>query len=176
MVREALSRSGRSVAAGAAAALTALLLAACGSSSQALKGEDVEKVIAAGIYHHSGIPTRVSCPTRVPSEAGYRFSCTVALQAGSYPVAVVVKNANGTVRYESHEPFVALDTKKVQAAIVASIARERKVGATVRCPAYVLQHQGVTFTCSAQIIGRPGSYPFTVTETNGEGHVKYVGR
>jgi len=158
----------------ALAALGTVALAACGSSeTKTIDSAQVEHEIARAIKHHSGIPTTVTCPSRIEREVGYRFTCAAAMEAGRYPLAVVVTSEGGDVRYENHEPFIALDTTKVEGAITASIAKQRGLKATVRCPRYVLQRKGVSFTCTATIDGR--SYPFTVTQTNEKGHVVYEG-
>lgn len=162
---------------GLLAALAAVLVAGCGSSggsSTTLNVVPAQHAIASSILVKHGVHTTVVCPTNVPEKTGQTFTCTAHLAAGAYPVTVVETNDNGHVRYESKQPLVALNTGKVERAIEASIASQRKLRATVACPSAVLQQAGITFTCTAEVQGK--SYPFEVTETDDHGHVKYVGR
>jgi hypothetical protein len=64
-----------------------------------------------------------------------------------------------------------LNTVTVERAIATSIATQRHLHATVRCPPQVQRKAGVTFTCTANL--NVGTYPVLVTETNGGGHVRY---
>lgn len=116
----------------------------------------------------------VHCPPKLPREAGLVFTCTAKLTVGSYPVSVNETNGSGHLRYENRAPLVILNSKKVEAAIRQSILRQRYLSATVGCPTEVLQEAGITFTCLATI--RAKSYPFTVTEVDGNGRVRYLGR
>jgi hypothetical protein len=68
--------------------------------------------------------------------------------------------------------LVVLNIAKVESAIRASIASERHLRSTVTCPAEVLQQAGLVFTCEATINRK--RYPFTVSEVDGKGHVRYV--
>jgi hypothetical protein len=67
-----------------------------------------------------------------------------------------------------------LDTAAVQRAIAGSILTQRHVHTTVRCPPKVQRKAGVQFTCVASL--QVGSYPVSVTETNGSGRVRYENR
>ncbi len=85
------------------------------------------------------------------------------------------------MRWNTRLPVAVLDIKRVTSAIHASVLAQRGVQAQVTCPSQVLQRQGLTFTCSAVVQTgtrkvKPASYPFTVTEVDGAGHVKYVAR
>src|ERR1700690_855063 len=64
-----------------------------------------------------------------------------------------------------------LDDEKVERAIATSVLRERDLYALVACPPKIPQLAGHTFTCTARL--NVGSYPVTVTETNGSGQVRY---
>jgi hypothetical protein len=66
---------------------------------------------------------------------------------------------------------ITLDSVHVERAIATSILRERGLEATVTCPASVPQQVHHVFTCQAHL--NVGTYPVTVTETNGDGHVRY---
>lgn len=149
-------------------------LVGCGGGEQRLDTTSVERAIEASIVRQRGVRTTVRCPPGVPRTQGRAFTCIAKLDVGSYPVAVTIKDPAGHVRYSNAAPLVALDTRRVQRAIAASIASQRHVRATVRCPMTVLQQAGLRFTCTATVAGR--SYPFEVTETDGAGHVRYVGR
>jgi len=64
-----------------------------------------------------------------------------------------------------------LDDEKVERAIATSVLRERDLYAIVACPPKIPQLTGHTFTCTARL--NVGTYPVTVTETNGSGQVRY---
>jgi hypothetical protein len=157
----------------AAAALVAYPLGGCGSSNPALDTAVVQSAIAHSILTQRKVHTNVHCPPKVRRKAGVRFTCIASLQVGSYPVSVIETNGSGHVRYENRAPLVVLDIKKVEGAIRESILRQRHLHATVTCPAEVLQQAGVAFNCTATVGGKP--YPFTVTQVDGNGHVRYVG-
>ena len=160
---------------GSLVALAALLVAGCGSSeTTTMNVVPAEHAIANSILVKHGVHTAVVCPSDVPKKAGQTFTCTAHLAVGAYPVTVVETNDSGHIRYESKQPLIALNTGKVERAIEASIANQRRLRATVSCPAGVLQQSGLTFTCTALVKGK--SYTFEVTETDNNGHVRYVGR
>jgi hypothetical protein len=155
-----------------AGALAAVALAGCGSGATTLDSVRVERAIADSILRERNLRTTVSCPTRVPQKSGHAFTCQARLDVGIYPIAVTETNGAGHVRYENRSPLLVLNTIKVQRAIRASILEQRHLRAVVRCPAEILQEVGLTFTCRASVNGR--SYPFAVSETDGEGHVRYL--
>ncbi len=155
--------------------LAGILIAGCGSSTAKLNTAHIERAVAASILAERGLHTRVICPSPVPRKQGYKFTCTAHLDAGTYPVTVTETNDRGYVRYANRRPLVALDIAKVEQAITVSIARERRLAATVSCPPEVLREDGVRFTCTALIKGDPTHYTFSVTEIDGAGHVRYVG-
>jgi Domain of unknown function (DUF4333) len=64
-----------------------------------------------------------------------------------------------------------LDSVTVERAIAKSILRERGLYAAVACPSKVVQKAGHAFTCTARL--GIGSYPLSVTETDGSGTVRY---
>ncbi len=64
-----------------------------------------------------------------------------------------------------------LDTVVVERAIANSILAERHVDATVGCPPRIPQQKGRVFTCTARLA--VGAYPVSVTEIDGNGHVRY---
>lgn len=149
-------------------------LSGCGTSKPALKTVTVERAIAASILTQHRLYATVRCPPKVPKKAGTAFTCTASLNVGTYPVTVTETNDSGHVSYQDQAPLVALDIAKVQQAIGQSIGSQRHLGATVTCPAEVIQKAGIVFTCTATVNGKP--YPFEVTETDNDGHVRYVGR
>jgi hypothetical protein len=157
----------------AAVIVMAYPLIGCGSSKPTLDTAAVQRAIAQSILTQRHVHTNVRCPSKVPRKAGVRFTCVASLQVGSYPVSVIETNGSGRVRYENSAPLVILDIKKVETAIAESILRQRHLHATVTCPAEVLQQAGVAFNCTATVGGKP--YPFTVTQVDGNGHVRYVG-
>jgi Domain of unknown function (DUF4333) len=158
----------------AAAIATGLLIAACGSATPKLNGFKVERGIAQSILAQHRVDTLVRCPPGVPVQEGVTFTCTANLQVGSYPVSVVELDGAGHVRWANARPLVILDIARVERSISDSIRAKRGLGSHVTCPAQVLQEAGVTFTCEANVGGR--RYPFTVTEVDGHGDVRYVGR
>jgi hypothetical protein len=161
------------LAAAAAAAVLAALLSGCGSSAK-LNTSTVEHAIAASILAQRHAHVTVACPSNVAQRAGVVFTCTANLQAGKYPVTVTQLNNIGYVRYRNPVPLLLLDTSRVENSIVNSIATQRRLHATVTCPHEVLQHTGVAFTCTATVKGV--RYPFEVTQVDGRGNVRYVGR
>jgi hypothetical protein len=158
----------------AAAVLAAPLLCGCGSSTPTLNTVTEERAIAASILTQHHLHAAVRCPPNPPRKAGFTFTCTAEFDAGTYPVTVTETNGRGHVRYQDRDPLVALDVAKVEQSIVQSIRAQRRLSSTVTCPAEVLQKAGIVFTCTATVAGR--GYPFAVTEVDGDGHVRYVGR
>ncbi len=165
----------------AAAMVTATLLAlaalaGCGSSvsTATLDTVKLERAIAGSILTGHHVYTLVSCPTRVPQRRGHRFACTANLSVGSYPVYVTEVDGGGHVSYGDNAPLQTLDTQRVERSIAASIDTQRGLRARVACPSEVLQQRGLAFTCTAAVGDK--RYPFAVTESDGDGHVRYVGR
>ncbi len=83
-------------------------------------------------------------------------------------------DGGGRVSYGDDVPLQTLDTQRVEQSIVASIHGQRGLRARVACPSEVLQQRGLAFTCTAMAGNR--RYPFAVTESDDDGHVRYVGR
>jgi Domain of unknown function (DUF4333) len=158
----------------AAALLFPGALGGCGSSTPRLNPAVVERAIAGSILAERRITSTVHCPANVPRKAGTVFTCTAYFDVGSYPIAVTETNASGHVRYGNTAPLVILNIRKVESAITSSILSQRHLKAAVSCPAEVLQQAGTNFTCTASING--SRYPFAVTETDDNGHVRYIGR
>jgi hypothetical protein len=157
-----------------AAILMAPLLSACGSSTPTLNTVTEERAIAASILAQHHLHAAVQCPSSPPRKAGFTFACTAKFDVGTYPVTVSETNGRGHVRYQDQDPLVALDIAKVEQSIAQSIRAQRRLSSTVICPAEVLQKVGIVFTCTATVSSR--GYPFVVTEVDGSGHVRYVGR
>lgn len=90
---------------GAAALLAALSLAAC-SSSASLQPADVEQQITQGLAEQVGGEFEVTCPSPLPAEAGYTFTCDVTDRTGSTTVAVTVVEDDdaGTFRWKVTGP------------------------------------------------------------------------
>jgi hypothetical protein len=157
-----------------APALALAVLAGCGAHTTALDTLRLERAIAGSILSERHVYALVSCPANVPQQQGRRFTCTARLTVGSYPVPVVEVDGRGHVDYGSRAPLTALDTRRIERSIAASVLARRGLHAVVGCPPEVLQKRGLTFTCQAHVGGR--AYPFGVTEIDGDGHVRYVGR
>ncbi len=134
----------------------------------------VERAVAASILTQHHLYTTVRCPLKVPKKAGTVFTCTASLNVGTYPVTVTETNDSGHVSYQDQAPLTALNIAKVEQAIKQSIGSQRHLSSTVSCPAEVIQKTGIVFTCTATVNDKP--YPFEVTETDGSGHVRYIGR
>ncbi|MGH2853417.1 MAG: DUF4333 domain-containing protein [Solirubrobacteraceae bacterium] len=158
----------------ATAVLVAPPLSGCGKSGPTLSTVTVERAVAASILAQHRLYATVRCPPKVPRKAGAVFTCTASLDVGTYPVTVTETNGSGHVRYQDPAPLVALNIAGVEQAIKQSIGSQRHLSSTVTCPAEVIQKAGIVFTCTATVNGRP--YPFEVTETDGSGHVRYIGR
>jgi hypothetical protein len=157
----------------AIAIVLASCLVACGSSTPTLNIVAVERAVAQSILTERHIYATVGCPAKVPQRAGHVFTCTANLTVGTYPVTVTEIDGSGHVRYANSAPLVILDISGVQDAIKRSIHVQRHLDAKVSCLAEVLQKAGIVFTCSATVGAR--GYPFTVTEIDDNGHVRYVG-
>ena len=80
---------GRATLRGAATLLSALSLAAC-SSSASLQPADVEEQITRGLTEQVGGEFEVTCPSPLPAEAGYTFTCDVSDRTGGSTVTVTV--------------------------------------------------------------------------------------
>jgi hypothetical protein len=154
--------------------LTAVTVTACGSSrAPAFGTAAIARAIATSIANAHHLRSAVRCPPSVPRRAGFVFACAASLDVGTYPVLVTVTSARGRVRYENPAPLVVLDTAKVRRAIARSILQQRRVRASVRCPAEVIQQEGVAFKCAATVGGR--ALPFSVMQVDGSGDVRYLG-
>jgi hypothetical protein len=149
-------------------------LAGCGSSTAKLNTVAIERAIAESILTQRHIRSLVSCPAGIPQQEGRTFTCEAKLTVGAYPMYVTETDGSGHVRYGNKAGLVALDTASVERAIETSILSQRKLHAHVACPTGVLQQKDLVFTCTARIGAK--SYPFSVTEVDGSGHVRYVGR
>jgi hypothetical protein len=159
---------------GPAAAVFVVSLAGCGKAGPTLNTVTVQRAIASSILAQHHLHAQVRCPSDTPREKGVAFTCAARFDVGTYPVSVTEVNDKGRVRYQNAAPLVALDIPKVKRAIEQSIRAQRHMSSTVACPAEVIQRAGIVFTCTAAVNGR--SYPFTVTEVDGNGHVRYEGR
>ncbi len=169
-------RSGAAAVTITVALLALAALAGCGSSASTATLDTVklERAIAGSILTGHHVYTLVSCPAHVPQRQGHRFACTANLSVGSYPVYVTEVNADGHVSYGDDAPLSTLDTRRVEQSIAASIHTQRGLRARVACPSEVLQQRGLAFTCTAMVGNR--RYPFAVTESDRDGHVRYAGR
>jgi hypothetical protein len=174
-MRERSARPKSALATAVTVLFTAACVSACGSGARYLDDEKVERAIATSVLRERNLYALVACPPKIPQLAGHTFTCTARLNVGTYPVTVTETNGSGQVRYQDQKPLVVLDIAKVQHAIEASVLRQRRVHATVSCPAEVLQRAGISFRCTAAIDNGGHSYPFLVTEIDGAGHLRYLG-
>ena len=158
-----------------AALLATACVCACESSTRSLDSAKVERAIAGSILKEHDLHATVACPSKVPQKSGHVFTCTARLDVGAYPVTVTEVDGSGRVRYANERPLVVLDVAKVQQAIEASVYSQRRLRATAACPPEVLQQKGLVFRCTATVAGSARSYPLLVTETDGRGHVRYIG-
>jgi hypothetical protein len=158
-----------------AALLATVCLAACGSSARSLNSAKVKRAIAKSILQERHLRATIACPSKVPQVAGHIFTCTARLDVGAYPVMVTESDAGGHVRYQDERPLITLNVAKIQRAIAASTFSQRRLRATVSCPAEVLQQAGLVFWCTARIDGDTRRYPFKVNEVDNAGHVRYYG-
>jgi hypothetical protein len=169
-------RSGAAAVMITAALLALAALAGCGSSASTATLDTVklERAIAGSILTGHHVYTLVSCPAQVPQRRGHRFACTANLSVGSYPVYVTEMDGDGHVSYGDDTQLSTLDTQRVEQSIATSIHTQRGLRARVACPSEVLQQRGLAFTCTAVVGNR--RYPFAVTESDGDGRARYVGR
>jgi Domain of unknown function (DUF4333) len=159
----------------AMAVVVAVCVSGCGSSTKSLDSAKVEHAIATSILRERNLSATVACPSKVPQKAGHVFTCAARLDVGAYPVTVTEIDGSGQVRYEDQKPLIILNIAKVQHAIEASVFSQRHLRATASCPTEVLQWAGLVFQCVAVIHGRTRRYPFTVSEVDNAGHVRYLG-
>ena len=89
---------------------------------------------------------------------------------------VTETNGSGKLNYASKRAVLLLNIPKVETAIRESIAAQKHLNAAVTCPAYVLQEEGLVFTCTASVKGQARIYPFAVTEVTSTGKVHFIGR
>lgn len=168
--------------ASAAAALIAIALTACGSSTSdhshqpQLDVHEAERTVANEILQNTHAPAFVVCPKKIPKSNGYSFTCTANLEVGTVTARVTETGNAGHLRYATTHPFVLLNVAKVERAIRESIALQKHLDAAVTCPVYVLQQKGLAFTCNATVKGRPNKYPFSVREVNEKGEVRFGAR
>jgi Domain of unknown function (DUF4333) len=168
----AMLRQARSPGLGVAV-LAVCSLTGCGSSKPKLDTAVVERAVAASILTQHHLHANVGCPSKVPRRAGFAFTCTARLNVGEYPVLVTQTNGSGHVSYQNKTPLVTLNIARVEQAISRSILSQRHLRSTVTCPLEVIQKAGIAFTCTATVNGQ--RYPFSVTEIDGSGHVRYLG-
>jgi hypothetical protein len=148
-----------------------VILAGCGSSASTLDTTRLQHAAAASILEDYGVHVRVSCPANVPRKAGFRFWCTALLDVGSYPLLVAETDDRGRLRYENSAPLRTLDIGRVRRAIAGRLAAAGVHGATVACPAAVIQQAGVGFVCDANALGR--DFRFGVRELDGAGRIRF---
>jgi hypothetical protein len=157
----------------ATAILLAVFFSACGSATPTLNTVAVEHAVAESILTQHHLHAHVACPSNVQQKAGLVFTCAAKLDVGTYSVLVTETDGAGKVRYQNAAPLIILNIAKVERSIERSIHRQRALHATVTCPPEVIQKAGIVFTCIATVNGR--RYPFTATEVDSEGHVRYIG-
>ena len=89
-----------------AAALAAVIALAGCSGSASLVPSDVEEQITDGLTEQVGGEFEVTCPSPLPAEAGYAFTCEVADRTGGSTVAVTVVEDDdaGTFRWRVTVP------------------------------------------------------------------------
>jgi hypothetical protein len=150
------------------------LVAACGSSSATMATTKIETAIEQTILTQKGVHTTVTCPKRVTVKSGYRFTCLAALAVGAYPMYVLEQNTHGAVTFANRAPLRVLDSYTIERAIEDAIRHQKHLKARVVCPKPVLQAPALSFACTAAFKG--GTTVFTVTETDSNGHVTFMGR
>lgn len=170
-MRQGIDWSGRTAVQRLGVLATVAVLAGCGSSAGVLDTRELQRDAAATILREHGIHVRVSCPADVPRRAGFRFWCTALLDVGSYPLLVAETNGDGRLRYENNAPLQTLDIERVRRAIADRLAAAGLHGATVLCPAAVIQQAGVRFGCRAEAAGQ--DLRFSVRELDDSGRVRY---
>jgi hypothetical protein len=74
----------------------------------------------------------------------------------------------------SSESPTILNTEKIERAIERSSLAQRGQDARVSCPSGVHQKKGLVFSCTAVV--KQDSTRFVVTQVDGSGRVRYVGR
>ena len=91
--------------------LAVVSLAACASSPSLAPG-DVEQQITDGLTEQVGGEFEVTCPSPLPAEAGYTFTCDVTDRTGGRTVAVTVVEDDdaGTFRWRVTTPSPSAGT------------------------------------------------------------------
>lgn len=79
--------------------------------------------------------------------------------------------ASATAACGSTDVPTILDTEKVERAIERSSIAQRGLRPRVSCPAGVYQKDGSVFSCTALLRGK--GTRFVVTQTDGDGNVRY---
>lgn len=95
-------------------------------------------------------------------QSGLRTLLSATMMASLPLVAVLAGCGSSRV--------VKLDNTTLERSIAESILTQRHLYTLVSCPVEPEQ-EGLTFTCKAMLT--VGTYPITVTETDGSGHVRY---
>lgn len=158
--------------------VTLVTLSGCGSSGSSgsyLNVRQTQKAVANEFLRRNRAPARVLCPSTIPRRGGYSFTCTASLAVGTAIVSVTENHGSEGLTYTSKHPLVLLKMPRVADAITDSIALRRHLAATVTCPAFVLQQEGLAFTCTASVKGQSRIYPFSVTEADRNGDVRLIG-
>lgn len=78
-----------------AVTLAAVVLTGC-SAAAAIRPADVERQITDGLSEQVGGEFEVTCPSALPAEAGYTFTCAVADRTGGGTLTVTVVEDDDT--------------------------------------------------------------------------------
>jgi hypothetical protein len=130
----------------------------------------LQRAIATLAQKQIGVKPRVTCPNRTKEKKGAQFTCTVHLDVGTVPVLVTQTDGKGNVHLQFTQPAHLLPTARLQSQLAGVVGN----GATVRCPATVIERRGLNFTCTALAGGR--RHTIEVTQTDSVGGIDYHAR
>jgi hypothetical protein len=152
-------------------------LSGCGSSRPKLRVVNPARVstaIAASVRRERHVSATITCPTGVPLKARTQFYCVAQRGAQITPFRVLQTDGSGDISFVGVDPRSApmLGTAVVSKAIAASIRRSGNVRPAVQCPEGMPRQRGLSFVCSATIVGHKPIL-FKVTQVDNDGHVRY---
>ena len=181
-------------AAGYAAALAAVLLAAgCGSSSTSTSsagnaanastssastaGSATRTVdtasVQSGITKELSVPgaevTKVKCPNNVPSKVGASFDCSVSWSNGATGKVKVTQTTLNHYTYEPVSGSVQVPGATVDKSVQEQLAKQGAPNAQVHCPSNVIVKVGSTVTCNVSSANGKtnGTVSFTFSTAQG---------
>jgi hypothetical protein len=146
-----------------------LALASCSVKARAtISAKDLEAKIAAGLAStfHTPKPA-VTCPTKVPAQAGTKFTCTSNLYGQHLVVNGEVTGPRGNVEIKPAQAVIVASEAEAELARRLSATFRRQVSVACRVPALVVASPGRRFGCSVDVGTIQRQLAVTVTGTAG---------